>query len=167
MTWSVIYTVGQSEFLVRDWLEDRGIECYVPFGQSLIKMRRKKNLVPVIKPAFPCYGFVKHPINFILMGTAPGFRRLLKAGGVVLMVNDSLIDGLRLLQQEGKFDSMMTEAKLIFKIGDEVLIVGGLLEGKRGVVKEPSRKADKAVRLEVDGLAVKIPVNMLSTAVKK
>jgi transcription termination/antitermination protein NusG len=148
-SWYIVRAVGKSDQAALDWLDRFEIESYYP---KIIEMKRvpRKNLSaaqrksaveirnPVSSPLFPRYIFAR-------LGMArDGWREIFRTAGVVGMVcagdipvriSDELIASIRKREQSGAVPGK-EKARVVFGIGDDLLVTDGPFASFHGVVEK-------------------------------
>lgn len=124
--WLALYTKPFKEYQVRDLLNGRGIEVYLPEITVQQQSGRKK------KPFFPEYLFARlDPSSGVMTDVrwTPGMRWIIRAGNEPVHVPDEVVDQIR--RRLGSMGVVRPAER--FKEGDAVRIGRGPLEGVEAV----------------------------------
>lgn len=164
--WVVAYVTGGREKTFHNWMNERGIQCYVPMGKRKTKPSRKKQAVVSERAAFPGYAFVnikvgpRHNREWGVMREAPGFIRVVTHdGGQPICVRESVIAFLEVCQKKGDFDYQ--PLNLRFVPGSKIEVKDGVFVGMKGqVLSDPDEAGDYPV-VEFGPHKVKIHVSLL------
>jgi len=134
ISWFAIWTRYRHEDLVREQLEQKEFETFLPKVQALSKRKDRRKMIQ--KPLFPGYLFARTELN-------PGnYLKIIKCQGVVRVlgyredykafVSDDVIESIRrMVRGEAPVNVHPTVIK-----GDSVRIIGGPLDGCVGTVIE-------------------------------
>ena len=163
--WYVVYTRSRTEKKVRDELEMKGIESFLPLQKKLRQWKDRKKWVEM--PLFSGYCFVH--IN------RADYERVLQISHVVCyitfegkaaVVRNDQIEALRQLLNQNDFNVEITHET--FEVGKKVEIIRGPLVGLRGELVEIRGKRKFLLRIEqIDkSLLVEVPSDIL-TAIPK
>lgn len=126
--WFATYTCSRREKQVAKELEERAVECFLPLYRALRRRRQGKS---AYLPLFPGYVFVRIALqNRLRVLQVPGVVRLVSFNGQPAPLEDQEIDTLRNALTTG----VQAEPHPYVKIGREVEIVSGPLQGLRGKV---------------------------------
>jgi transcription antitermination factor NusG len=129
MHWLAVYTQPRHERAVRDHLEAKAIEVFLPttIEQSHWKDRR----VTLEVPAFPGYVFVRTPLHERTpVLSTPGVVRILSFNGTPASIDAAEIEALRRCRRDGA----RLEPHPFAVVGERVRVRAGALEGLEGVV---------------------------------
>ena len=122
--WFALYTKPHREYAVRDHLDGRQVEVYLPE----IRNRTQRRDRPVRRPFFPHYVFARLDLGDGIMAKVPwtpGLRRIVSFGGRPTPIPDEVVAHIR-----RRLATMAdAEPEEPFKKGDEVRIPRGPLEG--------------------------------------
>ncbi len=137
--WMALYTRPFHEFKVREILERRGCEVFLPTRWSLDLRFQRRCLVEV--PLFRSYLFVrvepKSPELYFALDL-PGVVYVLSKNGWPLEVPEDEIESLRILVESEYRDQLISHPRLI--PGQCVVITRGPFRGARGVVRRLDRE---------------------------
>ena len=133
--WMVVYTKPRHEKIAYKYLCKKNIKTYLP----LLKEKRKwsDRYQWIQKPMFTSYIFVYAEKNesYNIVQTY-GVHHIIKIGGEIIPVRESIIEGIRQLI-EGGFNPEPTD---YFAVGDEVEIIQGPLKGMTGQISRIKRQ---------------------------
>jgi transcription antitermination factor NusG len=156
--WYVLYTYPRHEKAVREQLESRSIEAFLPTFTS--KNRWKDRCARVETPLFPGYVFIRVDLserNKVF--AVPGVIRMLSINGLPAPVDDSEIEAVRLCLVGGAALSPYP----FIEVGDRVRVRSGLLEGLEGLVSrcKNERRFIIPISLINQSVSVEIDVELL------
>lgn len=158
--WVAVYTKPRHEKTVEAELIKKGFEVYLPMLKERRKWSDRKKWVEF--PMFKSYLFVKTEIkNSLFVLQTVGVVTIVKFCGEVAIVQDSVIDGIRLLIEGG----YKPESTDYFIKGDPVEVKNGPLKGLIGEVIRVDDQ-DKLV-LRVDAIQHSISVQIDRGFLKK
>lgn len=150
--WVVATTHPHSEAIAREHLVRQGYAVYFPQLRKRRSHARKVEMV--LRPLFPGYVF----INLEGSGTAwrpiqstTGIRSLVRFGEDPAILDASFIDGLKTREVEGA----VVRPPVPFKVGQQVLIEGGPLDGLLARIFSLNDKDRIVVLLDVMNRGVK------------
>jgi transcriptional antiterminator RfaH len=130
--WYVVYSKPQKEEYAKLHLSSKGLEVFFPrlLLPESNKQRRK------IVPLFPNYLFVRLNLlsdEYYWASWSPGVSRIINFNGHPTSIEDNIIDLLKM-----KADGLgIIPARSNLKVGQEVRITDGPLEGLLGIIQEP------------------------------
>jgi transcription antitermination factor NusG len=156
--WYALYTYPRHEKAVREQLESRSIEAFLPMFIS--KNRWKDRCARVETALFPGYVFIR--INLSNRNRAfgiPGVIRMLSINSTPAAVDDSEIEAVKLCLEGG---TALTPHPFI-EVGDRVRVRSGLLEGLEGFVSrcKNERRFIVPISLINQSVSVEIDVELL------
>jgi len=158
--WIAVYTKPRHEKTVEKELLEKGFEVYLPMLKERRKWSDRKKWVEF--PMFKSYLFVKTELkNSLFVLQTKGVVTLVKFCGEVAIVQDNVIEGIRLLIEGG----YKPEATDYFIKGDPVEVKNGPLKGLIGEVIRTDDK-DKLV-LRVDAIQHSVSVQIDRGFLKK
>ena len=153
--WYALQTKARHEKVVKDRLEKRGVEIFLPTVTEIHRWSDRKKKVEV--PLFSCYLFARmgaSKMDRLRILCVDGVFRFVGHGNAGLPIPDEQIEAVRSL-----VDSDIPCAPYpFFKVGQRVRICSGSLQGVEGVLV--SQNGDQTVVISVDAiqrsLAVKV-----------
>lgn len=157
--WYVVYTKPNAEYRVARFLEEKGLEVFLPEIPSWKPRRGHRT-----EPLFPSYVFVRADWSHTPLNTVewtPGVRRLVAFDGHPAVVPDSAIALIRRRLAEGMW------GRAPFRPGERVRIVEGPLQGLEAVFEGPVEPAAR-VRILLEFLGqvhrATVPITILAPA---
>lgn len=159
--WYVVYSKPRKEIYATTQLRLRGLEVFFP---KLCLPQSAQARRPVI-PLFPNYLFVKIRLSgeYNDVVWCPGVKRFLSFGGDLAHVDDTIVEFL--MQQANDDGVIMGRSTL--KIGQEVQICGGSLNGLIGIIQEPPDARGRVrvlMKLLSREIKVDVPVHFLKSS---
>ena len=148
--WYVIQTKPRQESVAEDNLKRQSFEVYFP--QITEPRRHRGKWKEVIQPLFPRYLFVR--LDLSRDNTAPirsthGVTKLVRFGEIPRPVPDTFI---RELQQSQDLETGLHQPHtLLFKKGDEVVVISGPMEGLKGLFQATTGHERVTILLEMLG----------------
>ena len=159
--WYVVYTRSRAEKKVRDELEFKGIECFVPLQRKLRKWADRKKWVEMPLISGYCfvhisrkeYDQVLHTDNVVCYITFEGRAAT---------IPEKQIEYLQQMLKQYEFDVTVTQEN--FEPGKLVEIIEGPLIGLRGELVEARGKKKFIIRFtQIDStFSVEVPAKQLS-----
>jgi transcription antitermination factor NusG len=158
MHWLAVYTQPRHERTVRDHLEAKAIEVFLPIAVERSQWRDRRVTLEV--PAFPGYVFVRtslHERAPVL--STPGVVRILSFNGKPASIDAGEIEALRLCQRDGT----PLEPHPFASVGERVRVRAGALQGLEGVVirKKSGLRLVLSVSLIHQSVAVEVEASVL------
>ncbi len=152
LCWYAAYTRANHEKRVRDQLEQRSVESFLPlYGTS---RRWKDRWMRLRMPLFPGYVFVRMaPVDRLRVLQVPSVVRLVGFDGHLSQLPDEEIEGLK----KG-LAGVRAEPHPFLTVGRRVRIKCGPLEGRQGVLLR--RKGILRVVLSIDLIMRSIAVDI-------
>ena len=147
-SWYVLHTKSRFENVVRDGLEKKAFEAFLPKIKVRSKRRDRKLMIQV--PLFPGYLFVRTDLN------PPRHLDILKTAGVVrfignkggpLPVMDETVESLKIMVAGG--EEIITGTR--FKKGDRIIVVNGPFTGIAGQFVQYRGQGRVVVNIDVLG----------------
>lgn len=158
--WYAIYTRARHEKQVERLLSERGFETFLPLvpRTSQWKDRRKR----VEWPLFPSYVFGRFVLGkmYRVLGT-PGVATIVRLDGRPAAIDDAELENVRrftLALQGGV--TAHAQPRPYFAEGEWVEIVGGPLDGVRGVVVEHRNRRRLLIGLKTIGQGLEVDVDV-------
>jgi transcription antitermination factor NusG len=158
MHWWAVYTQPRHEKTVRNHLEARAIEAFLPVAIEHSKWKDRRVTLEV--PAFPGYVFVRTPLHErVPVLSTPGVVRILSFNGMPASIDAAEIEALRLCQ----WDGARLEPHPFAAIGERVRVRAGALQGLEGMVirKKSGLRLVLSVSLIHQSVAVEVEASLL------
>ncbi|HMI59888.1 MAG TPA: UpxY family transcription antiterminator [Puia sp.] len=145
--WYVMYTRPRHEKKVQQQLSERSITTFLPMRKSVRQWSDRKKIV--IEPLFPSYLFVylKDMDNFFAGKDADGYLYYVRSGEKIAVVNDEVVNSVKLVAGEGRDVEVTTEQR--FPSGVRLVISKGPLTGLSCEVVEFQQKQKLLVRVDL------------------
>ncbi len=161
--WYALQTKARHEKVVKERLEKRGVETFLPTVTEIHRWSDRKKKVEV--PLFSCYLFARlapTKMDRLRILCVEGVFRFVGHGNEGLPIPDEQIDAVRsVLNSQSSYSPYP-----FLKIGQRVRICSGSLQGMEGVLV--SQNGDQTVVISVDAiqrsLAVKVEGYALEAA---
>jgi transcription antitermination factor NusG len=129
LSWYAVYTYPRHEKAVKDQLDWKAVEVFLPTFAS--ERRWKDRKVSIDLPLFPGYIFTRiHPSERIKVLSTPSVVRMLSFNGVPAPIAASEIDAIRRCLES----SAVLQKHPFLKVGERVRVTRGAFEGLEGVV---------------------------------
>lgn len=162
--WYLVFTKPQQEKIAKINLEHQGFRIYLP----LIKQyKRQKNLYQiVIEPLFRRYLFIflKQNIDdWSKIRSTRGCLSLVRFGALPARLPDKLIEQLQHDEEIRLTDP--DEKTCLFKPGDKVEIIDGLLKGYEGIFNTTHNQDRVSILLniaETYSCSISLPIHQIS-----
>ena len=151
--WFALYTRHQHEKVVAEMLAAKGFEAFLPLYDSMRLWKDRKKMISL--PLFPCYVFVRGPLERKLaMITTPGVHMILYRGENVALIPGEEMQAIQ-KAVEGPF---CVEPHPYLKCGERVRVKRGSLEGVEGVLvrKKNLYRLVLSVNMVAQSVAVEI-----------
>ena len=151
--WYAAYTCANHEKRVREQLEQRSIESYLPLYETV--RRWKDRRVCLQLPLFPGYVFVRMVlVDRLRVLQVPSVVRLVGFNGHLAALPDAEMDGLK----NGLAGGVRAEPHPFLTAGRRVRIKAGPLQGREGILIR--RKGSLRVVLSIDLIQRSIVVDV-------
>lgn len=129
LRWYAAYTCANHEKRVREQLEQRSVESYLPVYETV--RRWKDRRVRLRLPLFPGYVFARITlVDRLRVLQVPGVARLVGFNGHPVALPDAEIEGLK----NGLAHGVHAEPHRFLTAGRRVRIKAGPLEGREGIL---------------------------------
>jgi transcription antitermination factor NusG len=151
--WFALYTRHQHEKVVTEMLMAKGFEAFLPLYESMRLWKDRKKMISL--PLFPCYVFVRGPLERKLaMITTPGVHMILYRGEDVALIPGEEMQAIQ-KAVDGPFS---VEPYPYLKCGERVRVKRGSLEGVEGVLvrKKNLYRLVLSVNMVAQSVAVEI-----------
>jgi transcription antitermination factor NusG len=166
--WHAVYTRHQHEKTVARLLSGKGLETFLPLYATV--HRWKTGMKQLSLPLFPCYVFVRGPVErWLPVLSTPGVHAVVAFGGRPAMISRLEIDAVRTVVE----GAVKAEPHPFIKCGDRVRIKAGPLEGIEGILLRKKSQwklllsvemLERSVAVEIDGsTAEKVSVSKACT----
>ncbi len=155
--WYALHTRHQHEKTVARLLMGKGFESFLPLYATV--HRWKNGVKQLALPLFPCYVFVRGPVDrWLPVLTTPGIHSVVGFGGMPAVIPRSEIEAVRRVVES----TAKAEPHPFIKCGDRVRIKSGSLEGLEGVLlrKKSQWKLLLSVEMLERSVAVEIDASM-------
>jgi transcription antitermination factor NusG len=128
--WYVVHVLPNCEFDLEDKLKELGQDVYVPRSAKNTWLRKVKRIIKVNKPLFPNYLFLaaNHPMPWEDIRRAVGFNYVVSFDGAPVLVLDEELALIRQREDDGEFDETLKDTRPVFKAGQRVQVVKGVLK---------------------------------------
>lgn len=129
MKWYAVYTCANHEKRVREQLELRCVDSFLPLYETVRRWKDRRMRLQL--PLFPGYVFARMALqNRLQVLQVPGIVRLVGFGGHPIALPDEEIEGLR----KGLTSGILAEPHPFLTVGRRVRIMSGPLAGREGVL---------------------------------
>jgi len=152
-SWFAVYTTARHEKRVREHLQTRRIEAFLPLYRSVHHWKNGCN-VPVELPVFPNYLFARIGLDArVRVLEVPGVLALVGSGRAPSPLPEFEIESLRSALHQRKF-----EPHPYLVVGERVRIRAGALAGMEGILlrKKSSLRVVLALDLIMKSVAVEV-----------
>ena len=151
--WYAAYTCANHEKKVRDQLQERCVESFLPLYQTVRRWKDRQKRLEM--PLFPGYIFVRIAlVDRLTILQVPSIVRLVGFNGHPAELPQAEIDSLR----KGLASGIRAEPNPFLTIGRHVRIKSGPLEGREGILIR--RKGRLRVVLSIDLILRSIMVDV-------
>ncbi|MBI9066062.1 MAG: UpxY family transcription antiterminator [Salinivirgaceae bacterium] len=154
-TWYAIYTKSRAEKKVKELMEERGYEVYLPLIKTLRQWTDRKKMVEV--PLISSYIFVcVSELEYYDILNTPGAVAYVTFEGKAAPIRGSQIETMR-KAVDGKQN--ITLVNELLSKGQKVKIVSGPLKGSEGEYIETKHKCNFVINLSHIGFSLFVEVN--------
>jgi len=152
--WHALWTRSRHEKRVREQLEQKAIEVFLPTVSRWSRWKDRKKQIEW--PLFPGYCFARFaPAARHAVLTCDGVVHIVGTGGVPSPIPPEEIDSLRrLVESELAYDPCP-----LVKIGETVKVVSGPLKGVVGRLQKKGARARLQLSVELVGQAVSVEID--------
>jgi transcription antitermination factor NusG len=141
--WYAAYTCANHEKRVREQLEQRSVESFLPVYETV--RRWKDRRMQLQMPLFPGYVFVRMaPVDRLRVLQVPSVVRLVGFNGQLSALPDEEIEGLK----KGLAGGVRAEPHPFLTVGRRVRLKSGPLAGMQGILLR--RKGNFRVVISID-----------------
>jgi len=152
--WCAVWTRSRHEQVVREQLEQKGIDAFLPTIPKWSRWKDRKKKIDW--PLFPGYCFVRvDPKDCLAVLKCTGVVTIVSFDGEIATIPDVEIDGIRTLVQS---DLQYDPCPLI-KEGMMVEVVHGPLKGVIGRLQRKASHARLVLAVNLIGQAVSVEVD--------
>jgi len=140
--WYALHTKPRKEYQVRDLLESRGMETYLPVLKVTCKGHLRKRRE---KPFFARYLFARMDLTSVPLSSvnwAPGVTRVVSFGGQPAVVQDEILQWLK--DRLARIDSRDYHQGLPLRRGDRLRVKTGPLKDMEVIFERPLSSEDRA-----------------------
>jgi len=157
--WYAIRTRSRHEKLVREQLEARGVEPFLPLVERLRQWKDRRKRVAF--PLFPGYCFARFPLSQrITVLATPGVVQVLGNQDGPLPVPDEEIGAVRRLVES----TLPYDPHPYLKEGMEVEVIRGPLAGLRGILLRKGTRARLVISVTLIHQAASVELDALDAA---
>jgi transcriptional antiterminator RfaH len=162
--WYAMSTKSRHEFVVREGLENKGFQTYLPTRTVVKKWsdRKKKVTEPLFKGYIFVYMSYKERLGAL---ETPGIVRIVMFNGKPGTLHQFEIDSIRRLLEVNSSHGLHVEALDGIMSGDPVEVTSGPLMGLRGIFTT-IKNANKLI-ISVDSIGKSLAVEVPVDAIKK
>jgi transcription antitermination factor NusG len=152
--WYAIWTRSRHEQVVRDQLESKGIEAFLPVVTRWSRWKDRKK--QIAWPLFPGYCFARFdPRERLPILTSTGVVNIVSFNGDIVPIPDDEIDGIRrVVASELPYDPVP-----FIREGTTVEVTHGPLKGVRGRLVRKGSQARLILAVDLIGQAVSVEVD--------
>jgi transcription antitermination factor NusG len=151
--WYAAYTCANHEKRVREQLEQRSIESYLPLYEAVRRWKDRRMRLQL--PLFPGYVFVRMGlVDRLRVLQVPSVVRVVGFNGHLAALPDAEIEGLK----NGLAGGVRAEPHPFLTAGRLVMIKSGPLQGRQGILIR--RKGSLRVVLSIDLIQRSIVVDV-------
>lgn len=127
--WYAAYTCANHEKRVREHLEQRSVESFLPVYETVRRWKDRRMHLQL--PLFPGYVFVRMPlVDRLRVLQVPGVVRLVGFNGHLSTLPDEEIEGLK----KGLAGGVRAEPHPLLTVGQRVRLKRGPLAGMQGIL---------------------------------
>jgi len=154
--WLVFYTKSRHEKSVKEYLEKKGVEVFLPMQKTIRQWSDRKKMVEVV--LFNSYIFVFETENKIpALLEVPGIAWNIRHNNKPALLHTNEFDLIRRFINTGLF--IETYSVDHFNEGDEVEILDGPLKGISGTLIQAEEGQKFCVALEVIGQILQVKID--------
>jgi transcriptional antiterminator RfaH len=146
MFWAVVQAQPMCEHRAIWHLERQSFTCYAP--RERIKRIKRGKMVSDARWLFPRYLFVWVEENWQRWFNTVGVTTVLMNGQEPARLPDDFITNMKAQERNGLITTYKPQ---LFKRGQQVTVVGGLLDGRKGIYQGQTSRQREIVLLETLG----------------
>jgi transcription antitermination factor NusG len=151
--WYAAYTCANHEKRVREQLEQRSVESFLPVYETVRRWKDRRMRLQL--PLFPGYLFVRMAVvDRLRVLQVPGVVRLVGFSGQLAALPDEEIEGLK----KGLSGGVRAEPHPFLTAGRRVRVTRGPFEGRRGILLRIKGKLRLVLSIELIMRSVVIDV---------
>jgi transcription antitermination factor NusG len=154
LRWYAAYTCANHEKKVRDQLEQRSVESFLPVYETVRRWKDRRMHLQL--PLFPGYVFVRMTlIDRLRVLQIPSVVRLVGFNGQLSALADEEIEGLK----KGLACGVLAEPHPFLSVGRRVRVKAGPLAGVEGIVMRRKNRLRLVISLELIQRAALVEVD--------
>lgn len=156
--WHALYTRHQHEKTVATMLTRKGFETFLPLYATAHRWRDRVKQLSL--PLFPCYVFVRGPVDrWLPVLVTPGVHSIVACGAAPGIIPGSEIEAIRRVVES----QVKAEPYPHIRCGDRVRIKAGALEGLEGILvrKKDQWKLVLSVEMLERSVAVEVDASIV------
>jgi transcription antitermination factor NusG len=154
LRWYAAYTCANHEKRVREQLEQRHVESFLPVYETIRRWKDRRMRLQL--PLFPGYVFVRMAVlDRLCVLQVPGVVRLVEFNGKLSALPDEEIEALK----EGLAGGVRAEPHLFLTVGRRVRVKRGPFEGRQGILLRRKGKLRLVLSIELIMRSVVIDVD--------
>jgi len=159
LRWYAAYTCANHEKRVRDQLEQRSFESFLPVYET--ERHWKDRRMHLQLPLFPGYVFVRMAlVDRLRVLQVPSIVRLVGFNGHLSALPDKEIEGLK----KGLAGGVLAEPHPFLSVGRRVRVKAGPLEGVEGIVVRRKNRLRLVISLELIQRAAMVEIDAADLA---
>ena len=156
--WYACYTRARAEKQVAKFLEQRGIESYLPLILRERQWKDRRKVVPF--PLFPSYVFGRFALPDVhAVLSTPGVSTIVRAQGQPAPIAEEELGNVRRFAQAIASTGIEPEARPLLQGGQRVRISEGPFEGVEGLVIESRGRKRVLVGITAIGQGLEIDID--------
>lgn len=156
--WFACWTRSRAEKRVKEWMDQREIEAFLPLVQKERQWADRKKRVPF--PLFPGYLFVRLPLWRIQeVVRTPSVVTIVGTNGRPCPVRGQEIESVRVLVEGVNRTGILPSPADFLENGDRVRVIEGPFEGMEGILLEGAGKPRVVVQLKAIRQAVRVELD--------
>jgi transcription antitermination factor NusG len=153
--WYAAYTCANHEKRVREQLEQRSVESFLPVYETVRRWKDRRMRLQL--PLFPGYVFVRMPVvDRLRVLQVPGVVRLVGFNGQLAALPDAEIEGLR----NGLAGGVRAEPHPFLTAGRRIRVKRGPFEGRQGILLRRKGKLRLVLSIELIMRSLVIDIDM-------
>jgi transcription antitermination factor NusG len=155
LRWYAAYTCANHEKRVREQLEQRSLESFLPVYETVRQWKDRRMQLQV--PLFPGYLFVRiAAIDRLRVLQVPGLVRLVGFNGQLAALPDEEIEALK----QGLAGGVRAEPHPFLTVGRRVRVKRGPFEGRQGILLRRKGKLRLVLSIELIMRSVVIDIDI-------